>query len=348
MKGPAIDKLVHEYMFPKLRPSDPSNFQAFLTRHLVGEVRSETQAFYGHLETQEAKYPGLDYNDRIHRIRLSRYPWHRRLFRAFDGLGLTPAEISALTRWEGTRWAKEKYEHEHDVVIRDTTADGIPTWDDELGYAVGDEKPAPRDLDDPAADSQDEDEEAEIEAPPRVGSRRNGNRSRRGGQQEAEEEVVDDDDDDDDDVASESDIQSVGIELNARLRAGAARREAGETTAVLDEEWEQWLKHVVDSGLLHDNMSEQSFRQFVDTTVIPAGLVPVEIMSAARAGNWSRVPEFLRNLLRRTVESERRAAEVAEAASAAVSAARRRSLSGLRLPVGDAPASQVAADAQGA
>jgi hypothetical protein len=117
MKAQPVEKLVHEHLFPRARATDPDNFLAFVNRHLLSEVRAETQAFYGHLDTQESKYPGLDYNHRIHRIRLSRYPWHRRLFRAFDALGLTPAEISNLTRWEGTKWAKEKYEEEHGVKI---------------------------------------------------------------------------------------------------------------------------------------------------------------------------------------------------------------------------------------
>lgn len=126
MLQPAIDELVYGYMFPKSRPSDPPNFAAFLQRHLIYEVRQEVHAYYGHIDTQEAKYPGLDYNHPIHRIRLSRWQWHRRLFRAFDTLRLTEWEISNLTKWEGTRWAKEKFEEEQGIVIRDTASDGFP------------------------------------------------------------------------------------------------------------------------------------------------------------------------------------------------------------------------------
>lgn len=125
MKGRPVEQLVYEYMFPKPRPSDPQNFAVFLQRHLVLEVRQEVHAFYGHLDTPEAKYPGLDYCHRTHRIRLSRWQWHRRLFRAFDGLGLTPNEIAGLTKWEGTKWAKERYEQEHGITILDTAADDI-------------------------------------------------------------------------------------------------------------------------------------------------------------------------------------------------------------------------------
>lgn len=122
MKPPAIDQLVYECMFPKPKATDPQSFQALLQRQLVPEVRLETQAFYGHLSSQEAKYPGLDYSYRPHRVRLSRYQWHRRLFRAFDNLGLTESEIASLTKWEGTRWAKERFEREQGIVIRDTTS----------------------------------------------------------------------------------------------------------------------------------------------------------------------------------------------------------------------------------
>src|SRR6187549_1751815 len=128
MKGPSIDQLVWETMFPKPRQQDPPSFQHLLQRYLVLEVRQEVHSYYGHLDTQEAKYPGLDYTNKIHRIRLSRWPWHRRLFRAFDNLRLTNAEISGLTKWEGTKWAKERYEKEQGIVIRDTTADGFPDW----------------------------------------------------------------------------------------------------------------------------------------------------------------------------------------------------------------------------
>ena len=122
MKPPAIDQLVYECMFPKPKATDPQSFQALLQRQLVPEVRLETQAFYGHLSSQEAKYPGLDYSYQPHRVRLSRYQWHRRLFRAFDNLGLTKSEIASLTKWEGTRWAKERFEREQGIVIRDTTS----------------------------------------------------------------------------------------------------------------------------------------------------------------------------------------------------------------------------------
>jgi hypothetical protein len=130
MKGKPIDHLVYECMFPKPRPGDPQNFHDFLRRQLVPEVRSETACFYGGLDSLEAQYPGLDYSYPPHRMRLGRYTWHRRLFRAFDTLRLTPSEIAGLTKWEGTRWARERYEKEHSIKIRDTTGDCIHDWVD--------------------------------------------------------------------------------------------------------------------------------------------------------------------------------------------------------------------------
>lgn len=131
MKGRPVDQLVYEQMFPKPRSQDPQNFHALLQRHLILEVRQEVHSFYGHLDNPEAKYPGLDYNKTTHRIRLSRWQWHRRLFRAFDALRLTPNEISGLTKWEGTKWAKERYEREQNCVIRDTAMDGMSVWSPE-------------------------------------------------------------------------------------------------------------------------------------------------------------------------------------------------------------------------
>ena len=48
---------------------------------------------------------------------------------AFEDLRLTRGEIHALCHWEGTKWAKEKYERDHNVVIRDTTWDGIADYE---------------------------------------------------------------------------------------------------------------------------------------------------------------------------------------------------------------------------
>ncbi|UZP32522.1 hypothetical protein NXS19_000338 [Fusarium pseudograminearum] len=236
MKGQTVDQLVYECMFPRPKSNDPQNFHMLLQRNLIPEVRQETHAFYGHLDTQEAKYPGLDYTHKTHRIRLSRWPWHRRLFRAFDNIQLTASEIAGLTKWEGTKWAKEKYEKEQGYVIHDTTADGFPDWTD-------------------------------IQHLPRASRSHSAEVGYMGL----------DDLDNDMEVESEDELDSVGVELNERLRDGVARREAGDTSAVLDEEWEQWLKNAIESGeisFLNDHVFHAS-----DT--VPAALFP-QVCSAQR------------------------------------------------------------------
>ncbi|KAF4989168.1 hypothetical protein FDECE_14792 [Fusarium decemcellulare] len=328
MKGRPVDQLVYEYMFPRPKSNDPQNFHALLQRSLIPEVRQETHAFYGHLETQEAKYPGLDYTHTTHRIRLSRWPWHRRLFRAFDGLRLTNAEIAGLTKWEGTKWAKEKYEKEQGYTIHDTTADGFPDW-------------------------------ADIENLPRA------SRS-----QSAEVGYVGLDDlDNEMDVESDDELESVGVELNERLRDRVARREAGDTSAVLDEEWEQWLKNAIETGELSTYLSDQIFRGSDSSSIVPAALFPPGLLSTARAGHWDEIPESLHPMLRRTLESEdpnRGILQAREATSTrsptpASSLRRhlvgnapriripwpRRTYSDLRLPVGDSAPGQ-RAEASGA
>ncbi|KIW75016.1 hypothetical protein Z517_11787 [Fonsecaea pedrosoi CBS 271.37] len=125
MRKPCIPELIFQRTFPKPKPGDPVSFYAHIQRNIVGEVRVEVQNYYGALDTLEAQYPGLDYTFPPHRRRLSRYPWHRRLFRVFDELGLTADEILTLCQWEGTRAAKERYEREAGVEVRTTTADDV-------------------------------------------------------------------------------------------------------------------------------------------------------------------------------------------------------------------------------
>ncbi|KAI1815232.1 hypothetical protein GGS20DRAFT_355607 [Poronia punctata] len=209
MRGRPVDQLVYEQMFPKPRANDAPSFQALLHRHLILEVRQEVQSFYGHLDTQEAKYPGLDYCHPTHRIRLSRWPWHRRLFRALDALGLTDAEIAGLTKWEGTKWAKERFERDSGIVIKDTALEEVPLW---VEHEV-----EPRPIDTPKVASQSSQKTASNES------------------RETEEE-------------SEGELESVGFALNERLRERAARNEAGLPSGHYEEEWEQWLKNAIDSG----------------------------------------------------------------------------------------------------
>lgn len=164
---------------------------------------------------------------------------------------------------------------------------GIPTWNTELNRLV---YPGNPDLfSEPEGILDDEEQGGEEVQEP-----------------EEEEEEEEEDQSDEDDLLDEPVVESVGVGLNARLRERAARREAGEANVVLDEEWEQWLKSVLDSGILHDEMTDQSFRHFFESTVVPAGLVPVDIMCAAREGRWNEVPSYLHNLLRHALQLNQR------------------------------------------
>lgn len=273
MKGRAIDQLVYETLFPKPKPTDPPNFHALLQRQLVQEVRSETASFYGSLESREAQYPGLDYSYPPHRMRLSRFTWHRRLFRAFDALKLTPSEIAGLTKWEGTKWAKERFEKESGMIIRDTTGDCIHDW----------VEPQLRSSNRSMQEAQD----VVVEGMEDI-------------EQEGDVEDMDEGDD------SDMEIESVGLELNERLRAAVAQREAGNEATVMDEEWEQWLKEaaeaggipfLADQGFPFSDHDDQSF----STTAMPPRL-----LNAARLGQWHQIPDFLQNMVRQNIEESNR------------------------------------------
>lgn len=73
----------------------------------------------------EARFPGLDYTLPYHRLRLRRYPHHRRLFAALDALRLTEQEIYTLCDWEGTLIVRRRYEQQNHIRLRDTTGDEI-------------------------------------------------------------------------------------------------------------------------------------------------------------------------------------------------------------------------------
>ena len=314
MKGRPVDQLVYEFMFPKLRSSEPQNFHSLLHRYLIPEVRQEVHSFYGHLDTQEAKYPGLDYCHHIHRIRLSRWPWHRRLFRAFDSLRLTPAEIAGLTKWEGTKWAKERFERDSGIVIRDTAGDDLPEWiepedrprAERVTMAVETEE-----AEDPLATTADEGMEGEED--------------------------------------SEGELESIGVALNERLRERVARREAGDTSEPLDEEWEQWLKNALESGEL-PFMAEQFLRPPHDPARrLAIRSFPPPMLTAARAGRWQEIPEFLHDILRLAISDDTvvdrntnptaRLSTSTRAAAMSNASVFRRPYSELRLPVGDAASS---------
>ncbi|KAG6024541.1 hypothetical protein E4U40_003212 [Claviceps sp. LM458 group G5] len=310
MKGRPVEDLVFEHLLLERKEADPPTFQTFLRGKIIPEIHAEAAAFYGDVDTQEVKYPGLDYMHPTHRIRLSRWPWHRRLFRAFDALRLTESEIRDLTRWEGTKWAKEKYEKEKGVVIRDSTLDEISDWAAPLPSASAS-----------ASASASTSEEPRRNAPSTT-TRRPMDMEREylereqsvlrtlrnlGEQLGRDDEEVDHPDREDGENSSDDDpFESVGVELNERLRERAMRREAGDMSVVMDEEWEHWLKNALESGelpLLAEQLTDILFLHVPSTAVIPFSFIPPGMLRAARNGQWSEIPRVLHPMLRRRLET---------------------------------------------
>ncbi|MCJ1448648.1 MAG: hypothetical protein MMC23_009165 [Stictis urceolatum] len=225
MHQPALQPLIYRRLFPRPQPTDPTDFTQFVAKCIIPEVRQETHRFYGPEDTLECNYPGLDYASKAHRTRLRSYPWHRRLFRVFDELRLSEGEVHQICKWEGTRYSKERFEREHKTQIRDTTWDGVKSYGKPfLGVqSVG----APM-----------------VESPSRLRP------SRTRGEQNFsvlsdEAGFTNEMSETDDDVLR----SSVGTELHRRLLAATAARARGEP-AILDNEWEQWMKDVTERGLM--------------------------------------------------------------------------------------------------
>ncbi|KAL2367458.1 hypothetical protein BDBG_05370 [Blastomyces gilchristii SLH14081] len=234
MHPPLLPELVYKAIFPKPRMNEPATFAALISRHLVPEVRIETSTFYGPIDCVEAQYPGLDYSFPPHRMRLGRFTWHQKLFKAFDELGLTEAEIASLCSWEGTKSARDRYEENNSVQVRDTTADSIraatppipPSVYIHTYENVNLQKSQPLVL-----ESENGLQELELKSELQSG-------------QEDEDESSDDDDE----------MESCGVMLNQRLIQAAEARQRG-ANVPLDEDWEQWLKEASEQnayiGMLH-------------------------------------------------------------------------------------------------
>ena len=250
MKKPGVPEALHRHLFPRPKSNDPVTFNQFISRSLVPEVRMEVQTFYGTLENNlEAMYPGLDYTFAPHRRRLGRFPNHRRLFKAFEELGLTNNEILSICIWEGTRCAKEKYERDNRQKIPDTTLLGVEEVR-RRGEPMA-ERPSPIRT------------RQSTRLTGRAGnalfsSPRTSKNQPRGAVEERDEESdVEQTDEDEYD-------HSVGVSLNQQLRAAADARARGEQVS-FDQQWEQWLRQALereDHGLDHLLASIQSSRPF--------------------------------------------------------------------------------------
>ena len=269
MHKPSLTPLLSALLF---RPStgaaaSASDFAAFVAEYLVPEVRHETLRYYGHLASTESQYPGLDYASAHHRRRLEAYAAHRRLFRAFDALRCTPAEIRAACTWEGTRAARERYEREKGVTVRDSTLDGIPVAErcgSPGAVRVGDlrgtrieevDEEGQEEADDAAR--QDEEEAVQEWAGP---SRHRAPETQpipvdadAEQRDETDPESEDEEEDDEDDEESGADVvaRSVGAALHRRLLAASdAARARGEAAPAIDPAWEQWMKEAAERGVV--------------------------------------------------------------------------------------------------
>lgn len=251
-----ISVLVYNTLFPQPSPTDPPSFSAHLSKNLVGEVRIETANFYGSLDTIEARYPGLNYASAPHRKRLGRFPHHRRLFEAFDRLGLTESEIQGFCRWEGTLWARERYERDEGVKVVDTTGVEIGEWVDtrhtrsRQGINVKtdieveiEEVPAAT----PATDSRVPDVDTPMHDDEHTSAH---------AQTQTQAHNADDDEESEDEELD----ASVGFSLNARLLQAAALREQGNANVPMDPEWEQYLKEAQERGELNIDATREALR----------------------------------------------------------------------------------------
>ena len=234
-----ISVLVYNTLFPQPSPTDPPSFSAHLSKNLVGEVRIETANFYGSLDTIEARYPGLNYAFAPHRKRLGRFPHHRRLFDAFDRLGLTEAEIQGFCRWEGTLWARERYERDEGVRVVDTTGVEIGAWVDRRKFPGSQRIAVKTDI--------------QVEITPS---------SSLSQQRQQQPEIDTTMQDSDHSSSSEEDDAlpaSVGFSLNARLLHAAALRDQG-ANVPMDPEWEQYLKEAQERGELNIDATREALR----------------------------------------------------------------------------------------
>jgi len=222
----SIGNLVYNSLFPNPRPEDPANFHAHLTKNLVGEVRIETTTFYGSLETIEARYPGLNYSHAPHRKRLGRFPHHARLFKAFDDLRLTELEIAGFCRWEGTLWARERYERDEGVVVKDTTGMEIGPWVDKRKFKLSKQQSQIR---------VKTDIQVDIEEVPTAAD-------------EQMDETMEDEESD------EEELQSIGNALTQRLIQNARLRQMG-VNVTMDPEYEQYLKDEQERGVIGNHSS---------------------------------------------------------------------------------------------
>jgi hypothetical protein len=170
----------------------------------------------------------------------------------FDALQLTENEISELCCWEGTKSARQRYEAEEGVAVRDTTGDDVqpatpapaPTVEIHVDLDVGQPD-----------DDQDLNMDARSDDTVRASESRSSSVASDYRRHEFEDEY------------SDEEVESCGVELNNRLRAAMAARDQGDDVP-LDEDWEQWFKEAGERGgyneVMHAIRSNQPLNIFPD------------------------------------------------------------------------------------
>ncbi|KAF3276326.1 hypothetical protein TWF970_006288 [Orbilia oligospora] len=125
-----IHQAIHSRMMKRNTDNDDVLQWEQIVTTLVTELKHEVSSYYGHEGSDVEKlYPGFDYHNEKIRARLSRWPWHRSFFKAIDYLGLSESEIDSVVTWWGTLKERQAYEKKTGTIIRDTTGDDIPTWE---------------------------------------------------------------------------------------------------------------------------------------------------------------------------------------------------------------------------
>lgn len=217
---------LYQHLFPRPRSNDPPSWDAHQSRNLVPEVRIEVATFYGTLDSNEARYPGLNYTYGPHRKRLGRFQHHAKLFKAFDELGFTDNEIFAVCKWEGTMWARERYERDEGITVKDTTGDEIGPWVD-----TRKKEPKPVVHGEPGVDVEPE-----------------------AMQQDDDDADMDEEDEEEDEGHEFEELPSVELGLERRLQQSAA--EAGPSSPAMNHipemsaEWEQYWKEQAEQDTL--------------------------------------------------------------------------------------------------
>lgn len=160
-----------------------------------------------------------------------------------------------LCRWEGTLWARQRYEHDEGIRVVDTTGSEIAPW---VERRPGREKR--RSI---KVKTEIEVEIEEVDAAQAVSTQ--------------EDEAMEDVNTHTPDAAqaqgeaedSDEEVSSVGLSLNARLIAAiAAREQQGNSDIPLDPAWEAYLKEAAENGMpLLDTLLPPATQALQATTV---------------------------------------------------------------------------------